>query len=193
MLIGKYIRLRAIEEDDLPLLAAWKSDPEINRFFHEYGPISLRQQRLWYENQLSSSREHTFVVCDLEGRPLGTAGLVNIDTRSMKAELARVIIGDKTRRGAGIGAQIFALIAQYAFEHLNLNRLYGEVLLSNPSALSYYKKVGCKEEGIARQHVFKNGRYEDVVLLAILREDYYASKADGVIGKIFEKYISDPP
>ena len=34
MLCSKHVRLRAIEEDDLPMLAQWRSDPEVYGYFH---------------------------------------------------------------------------------------------------------------------------------------------------------------
>ena len=62
MLTTKYISLRAIEEDDLATLAKWKSDPDINQYFHEYRPLSLRNQRDWYEKQLNNPAELNLVV-----------------------------------------------------------------------------------------------------------------------------------
>ena len=62
MLTTKYIRLRAIEEDDLAMLVKWKSNPDINQYFHEYIPLSLRNQRDWYEKQLNNAAELNLVA-----------------------------------------------------------------------------------------------------------------------------------
>ena len=189
MLTTKYIRLRAIEEDDLATLVKWKSNPEINRYFHEYRPLSLRNQRDWYEKQLHNSTELNLVATTHDDRLIGTAGLLNIDGRNRKAELARIMVGEQDNRELGIGAQILLLIFQYAFDHLNLRKLYGEVLSSNSTALSFYKGFGIVEEGLFKDHVYKNGAYQDVVALAYLRDAYSASLESGALRKLSDRYL----
>lgn len=189
MLTTKNIRLRAIEEEDLATLVKWKSDPGINQYFHEYRPLSLRNQKDWYEKQLNNSAELNLVAMTHDGSLIGTAGLVSIDARSRKAVLSRILIGEHSNRNLGMGSQIQLLMMQYAYDHLNLNKLYGEVLSSNMAALTFYKGFGFVEEGIFRNHVYKNGEYQDVVALACFKDDYIASLENGTIRKLFDRYI----
>jgi len=52
MIIGNCIRLRAIEQDDLPILTKWRNDPEVYRNFFEYEPLSLVMERKWFDEFL---------------------------------------------------------------------------------------------------------------------------------------------
>ena len=61
------------------------------------------------------------------------------------------------------------LVAGYAFETLNLHKLYLRVVAFNKRALALYRAVGFVEEGIQRQQAFVRGRYCDVVLMGLIR------------------------
>jgi RimJ/RimL family protein N-acetyltransferase len=52
MLIGKRLRLRAIEKEDLPRFVAWVNDPEVTRHLVFHTPMSLPQEEKWYERIL---------------------------------------------------------------------------------------------------------------------------------------------
>jgi len=77
--------------------------------------------------------------------------------------------------GHGYMSEGVQVIVQYGFEALNLNRLYAYHMLRNPATGRVLEKNGFKQEGLLRQRVQKWGQYEDVVLWAILRQDWQAS------------------
>lgn len=189
MLKSKTIFLRAIEEKDLSLIASWRSSAEIYESFHEYTTISLLQQFKWYESQLSNSSEINFIIASPDGKAIGTVSIYRIDSRNRKAEWGRLLIGDKNYRQQGIGSVVGFLIMEYAFEHLNLHKLYCEVLDNNAVAISLYKKLGFHEEGILREHIFKSGRYMNVLVHSILSAEYYNEKNSGKLRTIFEQKI----
>ena len=76
----------------------------------------------------------------------------------------------------GIGFDAVCGTMKYAFEELQLNRLYGGILEYNIPSQKLYKKCGWKEEGLYRQQVFKNNQYYDEIAVAILRSDYFEWK-----------------
>ena len=55
---------------------------------------------------------------------------------------------------------------------MNLNRLWLTVLADNPRAVRCYEKCGFVREGLLRQESFVDGKYRDVLMMALLREDY---------------------
>jgi UDP-4-amino-4,6-dideoxy-N-acetyl-beta-L-altrosamine N-acetyltransferase len=189
MLQGRRIRLRAIDEADLPLIVQWRNEPEVYEYFYEYEPLSIRQEKAWYEKQLGNGSERNFIISLHDGKAVGMVSLVRIDTRNRRAEYGRLLVGDKESKGAGFGVDAEVLVLQYAFDHLNLNRLYCEVLTSNTSVVEMHKSLGFREEGIMRQFVYKAGAYQDVLLLAMLRSDYDREMAEGQLGKLSKSLI----
>lgn len=181
MLASRRICLRAIERSDLAMIARWRSAPEAYDWFYEYLPISEEQQRLWYEKQLNNPTEMNWVVADTANTPIGTVSLYRIDLRNRKADWGRLVIGDAAWRGQGIGKEVEALVAEYAFEHLNLHKLCCEVLADNITALALHHKFGFNQEGLLKAHIFKRGGWQDVVLLALSEEEYRRQRQSGYV------------
>lgn len=181
MLASRRVRLRAMERSDLAAIARWRSAPEAYDWFYEYLPIAEEQQRLWYEKQLGNPTEINWVVADTANTPIGTVSLYQIDLRNRKADWGRLVIGDAAWRGQGIGKEIEVLALQYAFEHLNLHKLCCEVLADNASALALHQKFGFLQEGLLKEHIFKRGGWQDVVLLALTETEYRRQRQEGYV------------
>lgn len=61
---------------------------------------------------------------------------------------------------------------KFVFEELNMNKVYGYWLESNLASLKMSKKLGFVEEGLLREHVYKDNRYHSVYYLSLLRSEY---------------------
>ena len=77
------------------------------------------------------------------------------------------MIGERNRHGKGLAREALGLVVGYAFETLNLHKLYLRVVAFNKRALALYRAFGFVEEGVQRQHAFLRGRYYDVVLMGV--------------------------
>ena len=172
MIVGYSVLLRALEKEDMPQIVQWRNDPEVYRYFFEYEPQSLIQQERWFELLINRSDEKLFMITTKQGEALGTIGLVRIDWRSRKAYLGRFYIGNPKHRLAAFGAEAEFLMLQYSFDHLNLNRLYCEVFAFNKAVISLHKRLGFQVEGVLRQDMFHEEKYEDVVVMGLLRDEY---------------------
>ncbi len=60
-------------------------------------------------------------------------------------------------------AECAILLLDYAFNHLNMQKVYCEVFEANTNALNAYKKFGFVEEGKFLNHIYKNGKFETVI------------------------------
>ena len=65
----------------------------------------------------------------------------------------------------------------YAFEELKLHKVMLRVLAENARAKRSYEKAGFVQEAYLRDEVFLEGSYRDVILMAILKEEW--RNADG--------------
>lgn len=86
------------------------------------------------------------------------------------------MIGDKSAWNQGCGSEATHLMLQHGFENLNLHRIYLRVYQNNPRAIRAYEKVGYIHEGRMRQAIYKNGKFEDVLLMSVLRSEWDATK-----------------
>jgi len=60
----------------------------------------------------------------------------------------------------------------HVFDEQLLNKLCCEVFLANETVWQMHKRFGFQQEGLYRQHIFKDGHFHDVVALAILRDNW---------------------
>jgi [ribosomal protein S5]-alanine N-acetyltransferase len=76
----------------------------------------------------------------------------------------------------GYATEAARALVRFGFESLGLNRVQGRHLLRNPASGRVLEKLGMTREGVLRQAIRRNGRFEDVVMLALLASDARAKR-----------------
>lgn len=82
------------------------------------------------------------------------------------------MIGDAKNRGKGISYFTVIEILNHAFNNMNLNRIEAGALESNTRVLTLCKKIGSKREGVKVQSIYKNGKFIDMIMMAILKKEF---------------------
>jgi diamine N-acetyltransferase len=170
MIRGKRIVLRAIERQHLPNYVEWLNDPAVLEYFGRYRPLSLAEEERWYEEMLQDPNACNFAV-ELEGQHVGGAGFSDIDGRNASGEVG-LFIGVPELWDKGLGFDVLQALLRFGFEQMNLNRIYLRVFARNERAVHLYAKLGFKHEGCWRQAEFRNGQYQDMLWMSILREEW---------------------
>lgn len=73
--------------------------------------------------------------------------------------------------GQGFATEAARAVVRHGFETLGLNRIYAHHMTRNLSSGRVLERIGMRREGLLRQRVLKWGRFEDVVIYAVLRGD----------------------
>lgn len=76
----------------------------------------------------------------------------------------------------GYTTEAAAAVIDYGFETLGLHRIQARHFTRNPASGRVMQKVGMTFEGIQRESVLKNGRYEDVAFYSILASEQRLSR-----------------
>lgn len=171
MIVGTKVRLRAIEREDLPTFVRWFNDHEVTHYLQMTGPLSLAQEERWFESQLEDEKSMVLAIETLDGVHIGNLGLHRIDSRNRHAQLG-IVIGEKEYWDKGCGTDAVRTALRYAFDELNLNRVYLRVYEYNKRAIRCYEKCGFRHEGTLRQDLFHDGRYHDTLIMGVLREEF---------------------
>jgi len=69
-------------------------------------------------------------------------------------------------------------VVSYGFETLDLNRIEAGHYGRNPASGRAMQKIGMTQEGIQRQHVYKWGQFEDLILYGLLASDWQSGISD---------------
>ncbi len=172
---GELVRLRAYEKSDADALFRWFSDEEVTRWLGPPNLPSRAQQEKFIEMaSVSGDDAKYFAIETLDGKLVGDCGLRKIDWKSRKAEFF-ITIGEKQLWGKGFGSDALRIVIRLAFHRMNLNRLWLSTLADNSRAVRCYEKCGFVREGLLRQESFVDGKYRDVFMMGLLREDYEAA------------------
>ena len=172
---GKKVFLRGMESEDMEMYREMANDPNTERLLGGWSfPISTKEQTEWYEKAVADKRNLRFTIVVQETEEaIGMVNLVDIDWKNGSAFHG---IRMSAKRGKGYGTDAVMTLMKYAFEELQLNRLYGSILEYNIASQKLYAKCGWKVEGNYRQSVFKNNAYHDEWPVAILRDEYFEWK-----------------
>ena len=167
------VRLRPIIEADLPNYVRWFNDPEVTEWLARDTGITLEEEREWFA-ALSSREFPEAVAIEVDGRHVGGTGLHLHDDDATAG--FGIFIGEKSCWGRGYGTAGTREILRIGFEERKLHRIELETWAHNVRAQRCYRKCGFRHEGVRRQARLKRGRWIDVVMMAVLREEW---EADG--------------
>ncbi len=136
-------------------------------------PFTREYAEKWIAGQAEAHARgtavHFAITLVTAGTLVGAIELRTIDTEHSHAEMS-CWVGVEWW-GQGYATEAALAVLRHAFEQLHLNRIAAYHMVRNPASGRALEKVGFKREGLLRQCVRKWGRFEDVVVMAIVRGD----------------------
>jgi len=170
---GKLLRLRPPQPDDAPVMITWFEDMEVTRFLELRNPPSLEFEKEWLD-KVARDLNSVIWVIEHEGRAVGTTGLQVIDWKHGTGTTG-TLIGDKSVWGKGLARELMQLRARYAFMELPLRKLKSAYYADNEASGKAQAAAGYQVVGRHRQEKFGGGRWHDLILTEVLREDWVKS------------------
>lgn len=166
-------KLRELERKDIEEINKWRNDKElIEKLVAPYRYINSDVDVMWFQQYMSSRNSNVrCAIVDSEDLIVGLVSLTDIDYLNQSADF-RLMVGEKKNRGKGIGTFAVMEMLQHAFSNLNLNRVELTVLSDNEVAKNLYEKCGFVYEGKKRKSNYKNGKFVDILIYSILREEF---------------------
>lgn len=171
--------LRRIAMRDAKDIFTYSRDPEVARHVlwtaqkdvgeaRDYCRFMMRR----YRNDLPSSWG---VIEKKTGRLVGTIGYMDYNEDNATVEVGYSLA--RWMWNGGYMTEALRRVIAYTFEAMEINRIEAQHELDNPASGRVMLKCGMRKEGELRQRLYNKGRYVDVALYAILREDYEQSGA----------------
>jgi len=171
MLRGKQIYLKFLTEDNASgNYRDWITDPEINQFLECRWSTFSRESLREYLNKVNDG-EHNFLfgMYTIKGdQHIGNIKIGNVHPVHRHADIG-LLIGEKSYWGKKIGTEAIDLATHYAFEQLNLNKVYAVVYENNLSSCKAFLKNGYKEAGKFKEHIFFKGTFIDLIIVEKIR------------------------
>jgi RimJ/RimL family protein N-acetyltransferase len=173
---GELVRLAAIDpEEDAEAFAQWFDDPMGTRLagWRPNHPINKARAKEKLDEWVKAAPGEIYfsVRTIADDRLVGGIGLKDINLVDETAELGLGIYRQEDW-GLGYGREMITLALRYAFNELNLHRVWLSTSGFNERALKLYEKLGFRHEGRGREHVRVDERRWDIVYMGMLRDEF---------------------
>lgn len=173
------IRLDYFTEADIEQLLHWNQHTSPAFLLQWAGPTFTypltKEQVVTYikDSNTPDATNRIYKVTELESEQVvGHICLGNIDRFQRSARIGKVLIGDSSLRGKGIGAAMIKEIIAIGFNQLDLHRISLGVFHFNKGALLCYQKVGFQVEGLLRDYRRIGDDYWSLYEMSMLKEEY---------------------
>lgn len=166
-------RLRELERKDLPIINRLRNDAGLIALLGApFRYINLDVDMKWFDGYMSNrgSTVRCAITKDNDDKIHGLVSLVLVDYMNQSA--FHIMIGDKENQGKGIGFFAVNEMLKHAFYNMNLQRVELTVLEDNVRAKHLYEKCGFVYEGRMHQAKFKGGKFLNMLLYSMLRQEY---------------------
>lgn len=183
------VLLRPLEESDSEnLLEISLNEPETWEYslvrangrenLEKYIQIALKAR----ENR----KEFPFIVFDKKsGEYAGSTRFYDINLEFKTLQLGYTWYG-KAFRGTGLNKHCKYLLLEYAFETLGMERVEFRADNNNERSIAAMKSIGCKVEGILRNHMPTLGSdaRRDSIILSILKKEWLDDVKENLKSKL---------
>lgn len=146
----------------------------INTLYLPY-PYTLHHALTWIEHHYDNfiaGKAYEFAVTDKETGELYGAIALSHNHSFHQGEIGYWI--GEAYWGNGFATEAAQAIVQFAFEEKNYHKVFARYFASNPASGRVLQKIGMQQEGVLRDHVMKENRFEDLVYYGILKNEMEA-------------------
>jgi RimJ/RimL family protein N-acetyltransferase len=177
------VTFRDFEERDIDFIYKCKNDEKLNSMIvGDYHPYTYEEATKWVHGCMGEHETFKFwAVCtnDVEKRIIGWVSLSDINMIESSASFHGIVIADPRFRDGLAWIESYLFVYDYAFEKLNLNKVYGSALVNHVTSQTMRRVMYGKTIDYKKNAVFKNGIYHDISVGELSRDVYTKHKNNG--------------
>ncbi len=171
-LLGKHIKLRAIEPTDLSFLYQIENNElfwEVSNTQKPFSKFLLQQYLQNAQQDIYEAKQLRLLIENIDtSTSVGMIDLFDFDPKHKRAGVGIVI--SKEFRGKGFALDAINVLKNYAFTHLDLHQLYANITEDNTKSISLFEKAGFIKVGIKKDWIFSNRIYKNEILYQLIHE-----------------------
>jgi RimJ/RimL family protein N-acetyltransferase len=125
--------------------------------------INELEQEKWFANMSADSSRQYFAIL----RNDVVVGCIWYESYSFTNSSCRVgLFIDPAFQGRKIGTIAMETFIKYLHDSFGMHRIWCFVLENNLASLNLFRKIGFIDEGVQREAIFRNGVYNNYIMLA---------------------------
>ena len=166
------VYLAPLRVEDAEKFCEWMNDKSVTEGINATKDVmTLEGEKKYLEDAINGDGLFFSIVKKESDELIGSCSIVNIDYMAGRGELG-IIIGDKSSRGKGYGKEVMKMLLNFGFNSLNFHSMNLTVYPFNKNAIACYEKVGFKMMGKKREAAYHDGKYCDILIMDILKDEY---------------------
>ncbi|MGM9956185.1 MAG: UDP-4-amino-4,6-dideoxy-N-acetyl-beta-L-altrosamine N-acetyltransferase [Peribacillus sp.] len=165
--MGYRYRLRAFSKEDQKLIFSWRNMQHIRMNMYDDQLIPYEDHSRWFDNVLNEKIQYYRLFLYLD-KPFGLISFKNFNQENKSCDWGFYIGESHAPRGTGTLMGYLGL--EYAFHHLGMKKISGEVLSFNDKSEGLHRKLGFKHEGLSKNKLIRDGQSIDVNIFSITQE-----------------------
>ncbi len=168
-LIGKLVKLRALEPEDIDVLYAIENNElywEISGTQTPYAKHVLQQYIANSHLDIYEAKQLRFVIENNTSDIVGLVDLFDFNPQHLRCGVGILIVPEFSRNGYAF--ETLSLLKTYAFTQLNLQQLYANVGVDNTKSLRLFEKLGYTQIGVRKNWILSNNEFKDVAFFQLL-------------------------
>lgn len=178
------ILIRPLKKSDIEHLRLWRNNPELSVYLSLIPYITPESQKRWFERYQQDTNILFFAVIVKERQKLiGSVALYGF--LDDKCKVGRIVIGDPSSHGKGIGYEALLLAISVAIRKLGIKIIGLDVHEDNIPARKIYDKAGFK---VITKHEFEKGGQE--LEMEITSRFFYEVNASAESIRVFQEKMS---
>ncbi len=171
--------LREVATEDAIDMYEYLSDKDVVKHMglepYKSSKEVLNEEIKWYKSIVEEGTGIRWVITKKESSVvIGSCGFLNMSPKHHRAEIGFEL--HKEYWGQGIASEAVEAVIHYGYKNLNLERI--EAIVDPPNFLSQklMKKQGFRKEGLLRNYEYNFGKFNDVYMYSMIREDINLKK-----------------
>jgi UDP-4-amino-4,6-dideoxy-N-acetyl-beta-L-altrosamine N-acetyltransferase len=166
------IKFVKLQDKHLKMVLDWRVKPEVAQFMLTQVEYDFDKQKDWFKN-ITTDSSVAYWIIEYQKTPIGLINLAAIDRNSNKCT-AGYYIGEIEY--GQVSAFVLAYFYNFVFKVLKFNKIYGEVVDGNKNILKIHLMQGYHFVGTLKEHLYKEGRYIDVHIVELMRDEWLKQK-----------------
>lgn len=165
------IQLRPYAPEHIEMTVQWLKKPLIQKMFGMVADISIEKHQAWLQNN-----EEVLKWAIYSDKYIGNIFLF-INQKHHSAYF-QIYLGDEQERGKKVGYYAMNLVLEYAFQELNIHRIWLHCFPENQPAIKLYQKLHFTFEGLEKESIYRDGIYLTQGRWALLKSEWQAYRGN---------------
>jgi len=149
----------------------WLNDKDVYRFLETGGNYSLEMLEEYLNSVVRNDIYFWAIHIKDSGIHIGNIKIDPVNSRHGTGEYG-ILMGRRSEWNKGYAKEASVRVIEYCFDEVKLRKITLGVVADNVNAVKLYEKIGFETEGIYRKHGLYDGKYCDIIRMALFNPAY---------------------